>query len=323
MDMKPFKDCIRLGQIVKQGINLRQVEVFRAIVKFGTVTAAAAALGSSQPTLTREILRLEGAVGFRLFDRRRQRLHPTSRALKLYHAIEEAYTGLDEINASLQRIREASGETLRISTLPTFAQGLLPDAVARLHHEVPGVTVEIDNGDPRNQSPISGFNFDLGLIEGEYDDPTTEVIHLGSFRQVCLIPTGHPLAGGEGPLDLRAFQDQAFISLGPNDPYRQILDRLFDAEGITRRMPVIMQSADGACQMVRRGIGVTIVNPITALAYAGGSTVLRPFVSAPGFVISALHPVDRPWVDSAGRLAGHLRAVCNETAHRLRALNLL
>lgn len=308
---------------MKQGINLRQVEVFRAIVKFGTVTSAAAALGSSQPTLTREILRLESVVGFRLFDRRRQRLHPTARALKLYHAIEEAYSGLDEINASLQRIRAAYGETLRISTLPTFAQSLLPQAVARLHQEVPDMTLEIDNGDPRNQSPISGFNFDLGLIEGEYDDPTTEVLHLGTFRQVCLIPAGHPLAASSEPLEIADFRDQAFVSLGPNDPYRRILDRMFEEEGVARRMPVAMQSADGACQMVRRGIGVTIVNPITALGYIGQEAMLRPFAPAPDFVISALHPVDRPWVDSAGRLAGHLRAVCTETAARLRAMNLL
>jgi DNA-binding transcriptional LysR family regulator len=305
-----------------QGLNLRQVDVFRSIVKFGTVTAAAAALGSSQPTITREVHRLETTVGFRLFDRRRQRLHPTARALKLYHAIEEAYYGLDQINASLHRMRAAYGEILQISTLPTFAQSLLPEAVARLQHEAPGLTVEIDNGDPRNQSPISGFNFDLGLIEGEYDDPTTEIIHLGTFRQVCLIPAGHPLASGTGPLSLQDFQDQAFVSLGPNDPYRIVLDRMFEAAGVARRIPVIMQSANGACEMVRRGVGVTILNPLTALGYHGEGAILRPFAPAPKFIISALHPVDRPWVDSTGRLVGHLRAVCAETQGRLAALNL-
>lgn len=308
---------------MKPDLNLRQVDIFRAIVKFGTVTAAAAALGSSQPTITRELLRLESTVGFQLFDRRRQRLHPTARALKLYHAIEEAYSGLDKINSSLHRMRAAYGEILQISTLPTFAQSLLPEAVARLQKEAPGLTVEIDNGDPRNQSPISGFNFDIGLIEGEYDDPTTEVIRLGTFRQVCLIPAGHPLASGDGPLTLQDFEDQAFVSLGPNDPYRLILDRMFDAEGVTRRMPVIMQSANGACEMVQRGIGVTILNPLTALGYLGEKAVLRAFGPAPGFVVSALHPVDRPWVDSAGRLAGHLKTICAEVRERLKGLNLL
>ncbi len=123
---------------MQPGLNLRQVDIFRAIVKFGTVTAAAAALGSSQPTLTRELLRLETSVGFRLFERRRQRLHPTARALKLYHAIEEAYSWLDRINLSLHRMRAAYGEILQVSTLPTFAQSLLPQAVARLQADAPG-----------------------------------------------------------------------------------------------------------------------------------------------------------------------------------------
>jgi DNA-binding transcriptional LysR family regulator len=311
-----------MGAKMRPGLTLRQVDVFRAIVKFGTVTAAAAALGSSQPTLTRELLRLEATVGFQLFERRRQRLHPTARALKLYHAIEEAYSGLDKINASLLRMRSAYGEILQVSTLPTFAQSLLPEAVARLHSEAPGLTIEIDNGDPRNQSPISGFNFDLGLIEGEYDDPTTEVIPLGRFRQVCLIPAGHPLASGEGPLNLQDFEDHAFVSLGPKDPYRMILDRMFDEAGVTRRLPVTMQSANAVCEMVRSGLGVSILNPLTALGYLGDRVVLRGFAQAPGFVVSALHPADRPWVDSAGRLAGHLRAVCAETQQRLQALRL-
>lgn len=307
---------------MQSGLNLRQVDVFRAVMKFGTVTEAAAALGSSQPTITREVLRLESQVGFRLFDRRRQRLHPTARALKLFHAIESAYSGLDQINASLHRLRSAYGEILQVSTLPTFAQSLLPEAVARLHREAPLLQIEIDNGDPRNQSPISGFNFDIGLIEGEYADPTTEVIRLGSFRQVCVVPEGHPLAAGTGPLEPADFRDLDFVSLGPNDPYRLLIDRIFDAAGVARRMPVITQSANAACEMVRQGLGVTILNPLTALGYQGGGTVLRAFGPAPSFVVSALHPVDRPWVDSAGRLAGHLRDICAERQARLRALNL-
>lgn len=321
--MMIFTNRMKMGRQMQSGLNLRQVDVFRAIMKFGTVTAAAAALGSSQPTITREALRLESQVGFRLFDRRRQRLHPTARALKLYHAIEVAYSGLDQINNSLHRLRSAYGEILQISTLPTFAQSLLPEAVARLHRAAPELQVEIDNGDPRNQSPISGFNFDIGLIEGEYADPTTEVIHLGRFREVCMIPAGHPLAATQGPLLPEDFRDLDFISLGRNDPYRQLLDQIFEEAGVARRVPVVTQSANAACEMVRRGLGVSILNPLTALGYMDDRVVLRAFAPAPSFVIQALHPVDRPWVDSAGLLVGHLKDICREAEARLRVLDLV
>jgi len=79
-------------------INLRQVEIFRATMKFGTVTAAAVALGSSQPTITRELARLQAHVGFSLFERKRQRLVPTARALKLYQEVQASFIGLDRIN---------------------------------------------------------------------------------------------------------------------------------------------------------------------------------------------------------------------------------
>ena len=149
-----------------------------------------------------------------------------------------------------------------------------------------------------------------------YERGTVDVIDLG------LIPAGHPLASSEGPLNLQDFEDHAFVSLGPKDPYRMILDRMFDEAGVTRRLPVTMQSANAVCEMVRSGLGVSILNPLTALGYLGDRVVLRGFAQAPGFVVSALHPADRPWVDSAGRLAGHLRAVCAETQQRLQALRL-
>lgn len=317
-----FINRMKLGHIVQQGLNLRQVDVFRALMKFGTITAAAAALGSSQPTITREVFRLESLVGFRLFERRRQRLHPTARALKLFHAIEGAYSGLDQINSSLHRLRAANGEILQISTLPTFAQSLLPEAVARLRRDAPALAVEIDNGDPRNQSPISGFEFDIGLIEGDYANPTTEVIRLGEFRQVCLIPAGHPLASGEGVMLPEDFQDQAFVSLGQNDPFRAILDRHFEEAGISRRMLVATQSANAACEMVCSGLGVSIINPLTALCYLNDRAVMRPFGPAANFVVSALHPINRPRVDSAARLVGHLQDICREARVTLRKMGI-
>ncbi len=148
------------------------------------------------------------------------------------------------------------------------------------------------------------------------------MIRLGSFRHVCLIPAGHPLASGKGALRLQDFEDQPFVSLGPKDPYRLILDRMFDEAGVRRRMPVSMQSANGACEMVRNGIGLSILNPLTALGYLGERVALRGFAQAPGFEVSALHPVDRPRVDSAGRLTAYLKEICAEMQDRLTSLGL-
>ena len=178
----------------KNHINLRQVEIFRATMKFGTVTAAAAALGSSQPTITRELSRLEEHIGFHLFERRLQRLIPTARALKLFEEVQASFIGLDRINGFIERLRDASEEVLTVASLPAFAQTILPEAIARLNITHPDLTLHLSTVDPRNQSSISGFNFDIGLIEDFYTQRDAEVRVLWVFKLVAVMPPDHPLA---------------------------------------------------------------------------------------------------------------------------------
>lgn len=300
-------------------LNLRQVEIFRAVMKFGTVTMAAAALGSSQPTITREILRLEEAVGFALFERRRQRLHPTARAMKLYHEVQSAFIGLERINESVNQLRGAYDDVLYISTLPAFAQTILPAAVERLCRSHPQVSIRIDSTDPRDQSPISGFNFDIGLTESTHIVPDAEVISVGQFEQVCVLPEGHPLCA-RAVLEPADFAGMSFISLGEYDPYRRLIDRAFDAVGVQRHMRLSAQSSHAACELVRRGLGVTILNPLTALNYVGRGVELRRFRPLLRFSVSAVCPANRPAVATGQSFVRHLRAVCTEARQRLDAL---
>ena len=66
---------------------------------------AAEVTGSSQPTLSRELARLEYLLGFELFDRVRGRLRPTARALALMQEVERSFVGLEQIAARALALR--------------------------------------------------------------------------------------------------------------------------------------------------------------------------------------------------------------------------
>ncbi|MBP8307410.1 MAG: LysR family transcriptional regulator, partial [Burkholderiaceae bacterium] len=84
----------------------RQIEIFRAVMASGQVTRAALALHTSQPTVSRELARLEQVLQMRLFDRVRGRLQPTARALALHEEVERSYVGLERIAATAQGLRQ-------------------------------------------------------------------------------------------------------------------------------------------------------------------------------------------------------------------------
>jgi DNA-binding transcriptional LysR family regulator len=79
-----------------------------------------------------------------------------------------------------------------------------------------------------------------------------------------------PCAGRQGRAAAADFAGQPFISLAAVDPYRQqIGDAIFARAGVERRMALDTHSAASVCAMVREGVGLAIVNPLTALDYAG------------------------------------------------------
>ncbi len=306
----------------KNHINLRQVEIFRATMKFGTVTAAAAALGSSQPTITRELSRLEEHIGFPLFERRLQRLVPTARAHKLFQEVQASFIGLDRINDYVARLREASDEVLTVASLPAFAQTVLPEAIARLNATHPDLTLQISTVDPRNQSSISGFNFDVGLIEDIYTENDADSRVLWTFKLVAVMRGDHPLATKDY-LEPNDFEGFNFISLGARDPYRLKVERVFDMAGTNRRLFLSTQSAHSVCELVLKGLGISIVNPLTALSYEKQGLVLKPFLPSQNFVLSVLRPINRPIVASSHALLSHLSQVCAETQEALVRRNLV
>ena len=112
----------------------RQIEVFRAVMVSGHVTRAAEVLHTSQPTVSRELARLEQVLGIELFERVKGRLRPTVRALALLEEVELSYVGLDRIAATavsndslpVRTIASVSGErsfTCRMTSVP-FIPGI-------------------------------------------------------------------------------------------------------------------------------------------------------------------------------------------------------
>src|SRR5882757_6286451 len=65
-------------------MDVRLLEAFRAVVDHRSVTAAAGAMGVTQPAVSTQIARLEETIGFALFERSGGRLKPTPEGLLFY-----------------------------------------------------------------------------------------------------------------------------------------------------------------------------------------------------------------------------------------------
>lgn len=268
----------------------RQLAMFRAVMLQGNLSRAADTTHSSQPTLSRELARLEQVLGYALFDRIGGRLRPTARALALMQEVERSFVGLEHIASRAQELRTLTSGRLQLACLPALAHALLPQALARFQKALPEAQMSVvPLESPWLEQALSEQRFDLGLSEATSAPTGVSLLPLLQANEVAVLPAGHSLCR-KARLAPADFANARFVSLAEGDTYRQAIDAMFAKAGVARQMVLETPSAVAVCAMVQQGLGVAIVNPLTAAAMAGPSLVVRPLTEAIAFQISVLLP---------------------------------
>jgi DNA-binding transcriptional LysR family regulator len=290
----------------------RHVEVFRAVMTAGSVTGAAAALFTSQPTVSRELARMESLLRLTLFDRVRGRLLPTAQAYALFDEVQRSYAGLERVADTALRLRQFTQGQLSLACLPAFAHALLPGACARFQAAHAGVRVSVTPYEsPLLEERLAAQAHDLGVTEHDGALAGAQVSLLLELDEVAVLPAGHPLLSRR-ELAAADFAGHAFVSFHPRDRYRQGVDKVFAEAGVDRQLAVETDNAVAVCAMVRHGLGLAIVNPLTALALSapGSGLAVRPLAFSIPFRVYAVRPSHRPGNPLVARFERALAAEC-------------
>jgi DNA-binding transcriptional LysR family regulator len=301
----------------------RHVDVFRAVMTAGSVTGAAAALFTSQPTISRELARMEQLLRLALFDRVRGRLQPTAQAYALFDEVQRSYAGLERVADTAVRLRQFTHGQLSLACLPAFSHALLPGACARFQKAHAGVSVSVNPLEsPLLEERLSAQAHDLGVTEHDGALAGATAHLLLELDEVAVLPAGHPLLARRR-LALADFARQPFVSFHPRDRYRQGVDKLFADAGVDRQLAVETDNAVAVCAMVQHGLGLAIVNPLTALALAGaaragsGGIAVRPLGVSIPFRVHAVRPAHRPGNPLVARFEAALKAECEALARQV------
>lgn len=298
-------------------ITHRHIEVFRAVMTTGSATGAATLLASSQPTISRELARLEQLLGYALFARSQGRLRPNARALALWDEVQRSWQGLERVVDKALALGRAEEAQISVLCLPALSHALLPGAAARLLARLPQARLAITPQEsPLLEEWMAAQRFDLGLSEQDSAPAGTQALALLALDEVCVLPAGHALAARK-VLRAEDFADQPFVSLSAHDPYRRQIDAVFAQAGVARQLRVQTHNAVAVCAMVEQGLGLAIVNPLTALACASVRLVWRPLAFSIPFRVQALLPLHRPALPEVQPLLQALQEEAVALARRL------
>ena len=121
-----------------------------AVLAQGSLTQAALRLGTSQPTLSRQIAALEAALGAPLFERGARRLRPTAQALALAEPAARMLAAAQAIALAAEAASSAAGQlagTVRLTASEVVASQVLPALLAQLARRHPEIQIELVPGD--------------------------------------------------------------------------------------------------------------------------------------------------------------------------------
>ena len=257
-------------------MNTRQLEIFCAIMRDGSVTAAANSLAISQPAASKLLHHLEDQLGYALFQRIGGRLVPTPEADLLHADAARVLRELEVLRDLSQRVGERQQGLLRLGASLPVAWSVLPPALARFRATHPQVRVHLHTL-PKQEiaEALRNGAIDLALTLSPILAPTVRTEALAPVPLAVLLPPGHPLCGLEalGPGDLAG---ESLISYGSHAEIGPVLDAAFRDAGLARQVSIQGASSVAAVPLVRAGLGVALVDGLVDWADMAG-VEMRPF----------------------------------------------
>lgn len=298
-------------------MNLRQIELLRAVVRCETTVRAAQELGLSQPAVSNAIKHLESQVGFPLFERVNNRLFPTAEARSLCRDSDPIFALHAAFEAKVQDLKENRAGHVRIIATPPLGYGVIPSALRNFLAKRPKVRVSFDvRRFEHVVESVENGTAELGFVMALEDDQGLDSETFFAGDMVCAMRPDHPLAAKETitPADLR---DAHFIGLEQGNRMGTILRRAFAEAKEPYRFSVEVRYCNTACVLAESGVGVAVVDPLSPIFSGHHDLAIRPFAPSSRVTASAIRSRKRPISRAAEAFLREVRLVATETGGKL------
>ncbi|MCB8877555.1 LysR family transcriptional regulator [Acidisoma silvae] len=276
-------------------MTLRQLEILRALIRHRTTVAAGHELGLSQPAVSNALKSMEMQLGFSLFERVNNRLHPTPEAMAIHDDAEAIFALHGQLATRLRGLKDSHSGRLAIAATPPLAYSVIPPVLHSFLKPRPDLRVYFDVRRYEGVidavlNQVAELGFVLGFLP-DHRSITSQIVH--ESEMVCVCTPDHPLARRDAvsPDDLTHYP---FIGLEAGTRLGQAVRGAFAAVGTPFRAEVEVRYCNTACALAAAGVGIAVVDAYSAQQPVIGSLVTRPFRPHTPVISYALWSQTRP-----------------------------
>ncbi|MCP2095336.1 MULTISPECIES: LysR family transcriptional regulator [Actinosynnema] len=260
-------------------LDVRRMQVLRAVVTTGSITAAATNLGYTPSAVSQQITALERQAGLALLERVGRGVRPTHAGRVLTEHAARIADRITEAETALADLREGRAGRLRVRYFSTAGAALLPPAVAAFRAEHPDVRLElrlVDPGDPITEVAEGRADVALAVVT-ELDHARYPDVHLEPLFDepyAAVLPAGHPLADRD-VLDLAELAGERWVDSVPEPgACKDAVLAACAAAGFTPDFVVDAADFPTAQGFVAAGLGVSVI-PDLGLGVVNPGVVVR------------------------------------------------
>lgn len=255
-------------------MDIQTMQYYLAVVREGTISAAAQTLHVAQPSLSRQMKELEEELGVTLFERGNRRITLTEEGMVLRKRAQEMVALMQLTKEEVSTIRNHISGTVRIGAGESVSFHYLSRAAASLAKEYPDIRFHITSGD--TQDLIDELNnglIDFALIFTEVDHTLYQSIALpAQDRFGLLMPKNSPLAEKK-EIKYRDLKDLPIIVSRASLPYFSGNENLSSLNIIATYNLIY-----NASLMVEDGLGYAICFDSLINTTGDSSLCIRPLV---------------------------------------------
>ncbi len=256
-------------------MNLHQLRVFLTVAQSQTLTRASKRLGLAQPSVSNQLAGLESSIGTKLFDRGHNRMVMTDAGRVLLRYAQSILREVDEAQAELREFSAGKRVVIRVAGLNSVIKALLPTALISCDSS-PGIEVDIEEASPGEVlEMLYSRQTHIGLIAADSISQASV-----GFPQVPIIEDPYVLAVpssidfdamdvNSAPADVGCLLNRCVLfnfgtqhTLQVQQWYQRVLP--------SHRIAARCRTYEVAIELVRAGLGISLVPALTTLG-AGGS----------------------------------------------------
>ncbi|MBC2606806.1 LysR family transcriptional regulator [Pelagicoccus albus] len=261
-------------------MELHQLRYFLAVAEEGNFTRAAEKSFVSQPSLSAQIIKLEGELGQKLFNRLGRKAELTRAGTFLE---SRARTILMEVENAERQIKENEDDVkgiVKVGVTPSVTPYLIPRVIKLCRERYPKLNIHVqENLRRRLIDEVAQGRLEVAVSSYTGDAPSIDAEPILREELVLAVSKDHPLAKKKSKISIDDFKDEPLVLLGESATLGDKVFDFFDRMNVEPNVVALCSQVRSVKEMVNLGVGVAILPAMAKEEHLPFEIVYRTLVS--------------------------------------------